>query len=72
MASTKPKIEYLTSFHPRVGSISQWFIPFGPKDRKAKCFQCSLESLTDERLPFFKTNPKKDHDEYYCGCRGWD
>ena len=68
----RPKIEYLTSFDPRVGTISQWFIAFKAGDRKAKCFQCGLESLTDERLPFFKTKATEDHDEYYCGCRGFE
>lgn len=23
-------------------------------------------------LPFFKHQPSKQHDEYYCGCFGWD
>jgi hypothetical protein len=23
-------------------------------------------------LPFFKSCPDKDHDEFFCGCFGWD
>ncbi len=68
---TRPKIEFITSCSGTHGTISQWYIPFKNGERKAICIYCKLESLTDERLPFFKVQPTKDNDSYFCGCRGF-
>ena len=33
---------------------------------------CSCEEPSSSNLPFFRHHPDKDHDEFYCGCQGWD
>jgi hypothetical protein len=72
--STKkiPEMQYIHSFDPFYGCITQWYIAFKPGDRIAKCTQCQLESLSDESLPFYKVKIDDEHDDYFCGCRGWD
>lgn len=53
--------------------------------RKARCIyfgqafmfggrRVTCHGETDSRyeLPFFKNKPDSEHDEYYCGCWGWD
>jgi hypothetical protein len=42
--------------------------------RTARCTYCKSErpSGESERLAFFRHLPNADHDDYYCGCRGWD
>ncbi|HHU81148.1 MAG TPA: hypothetical protein GXZ35_07415 [Acholeplasmataceae bacterium] len=45
-------------------------IYYGTRNKASK--ECSNEVKSDSRLPFFKHNPNKDHDEHYCGCWGWD
>ena len=27
---------------------------------------------SDLKLPFFKSKPTEEYDEYFCGCMGWD
>lgn len=47
---------------------------YGLEGRTAKCCYggCGSETPSKWTLPFFKHQPKKEHDEYYCGCWGWD
>ena len=33
---------------------------------------CSCEEPSSSELPFFRRHDDKDHDEFYCGCHGWD
>lgn len=33
---------------------------------------CRCEQPSSPDLPFFKHRPDRDHDEFYCGCWGWD
>lgn len=33
---------------------------------------CHGEKTSSELLPFFRYTPDKPHDEYYCGCFGWE
>lgn len=51
--------------------------------RKARCSyfgkrsirsgkKCESEVDSSTKLAFFKHCPQKDHDEFYCGCFGWD
>lgn len=42
------------------------------KNRIAYCTDCHREAKSSYALPFFKYNKSKNHDEYYCGCEGWD
>lgn len=41
------------------------------EDRRAKCAYCGKTTDSKLTLPFFEYRPKKEFDEYYCGCRGW-
>jgi hypothetical protein len=46
--------------------------------RMARCAYCRHEQPSSTDLPFFEYGHFErgqrlyDHDEYYCGCRGWD
>jgi hypothetical protein len=40
--------------------------------RKAKCSYGCSPIPSHLSLPFFKSLPEKEMDEYYCGCFGWD
>ena len=40
--------------------------------RVAKCLYCKKETPSSQNLPFFEYLYLRDHDSYYCGCRGWD
>lgn len=44
--------------------------------RKARCSyyggKCTSEEASSFDLAFFKHQPDKPHDEFYCGCYGWD
>lgn len=42
------------------------------KDRIAKCTECGKETQSNPHLAFFKYEPDKEYDSYYCGCYGWD
>lgn len=42
------------------------------KNRKAKCVSCGKITESHLELPFFKSTPTKETDEYYCGCEGWE
>ncbi len=66
-----PKIEYVTISTAK-GTVQCWLIPYKEGDRLALCAQCGRLSRSDERLPFFKWNPKGPQDSYFCGCCGWD
>lgn len=33
---------------------------------------CLCEEESSEKLAFFTAKPDQEHDEYYCGCHGWD
>lgn len=54
------------------GNVDSIFIEFEPGDRLAQCSLCSATSKSDKDLPLFKERPDKPHDDYFCGCRGWD
>ena len=41
------------------------------KGRTAKCY-CGNKVDSAPTLAFFKHKPGTEHDEYYCGCNGWD
>lgn len=43
-----------------------------PGKRRAKCSYCTNTMIAREDIPFFRETPKRDFDEYYCGCLGWD
>lgn len=40
--------------------------------RKAKCIDCNNIVDSKVTLPFFRYQPDKEMDTYYCGCRGWE
>lgn len=40
-----------------------------PDGNTGKC-ACIVKS--DPKLAFFKAEPEKDFDSYFCGCLGWD
>lgn len=40
--------------------------------REAQCSYCGNRVNSQNDLPFFKYQPNKIYDEYYCGCFGWD
>lgn len=41
--------------------------------RNATCAYCGHKAPSSAyRLAFFEHCPDKEHDRYYCGCRGWD
>ena len=45
----------------------------GLEGRTARCgYHCGSEKPSAWELPFFKHHPDREHDEYYCGCMGWD
>lgn len=45
----------------------------GLEERKAVCCYGGHEIVDSSwELPFFKYQPEKEYDEYYCGCMGWD
>lgn len=47
----------------------------GLEGRTAKCTykaSCHNEVPSKWSLPFFRYLPDEEHDEYYCGCVGWD
>lgn len=67
------KIKYVYKTNPFLGIIVQALIEKTSKDdRVATCSICGLESLSSKKLPLFIAKPKEAHDEYYCGCRGWE
>lgn len=33
---------------------------------------CTSEVPSDTRSAFFAHHPEREHDEFYCGCWGWD
>jgi hypothetical protein len=44
-----------------------------PKEVHSADNICWCEAESDNvRLLFFKHNPEKEFDEFYCGCFGWD
>jgi hypothetical protein len=34
--------------------------------------RCMCEQPSVERLPFFEHKPEMTHDQFYCGCWGWN
>ncbi len=40
--------------------------------REAECADCGKKKPSALKLPFFKHDPKRPTDSFYCGCRGWD
>jgi hypothetical protein len=44
--------------------------------RTARCSyygqRCQNEKPSSPALAFFSHLPKQEHDQYYCGCYGWD
>lgn len=40
--------------------------------RTARCMYGDKEVASSHNLVFFQHAPDKTHDEYYCGCFGWD
>ena len=40
--------------------------------RMARCSYGGNEVPSSWNLAFFRHRPERDHDEYYCGCYGWD
>lgn len=44
----------------------------GLEGRKARCFDCGRETDSRWSLDFFRHCPDREHDTWYCGCRGWD
>lgn len=42
--------------------------------RVARCGYCGTERPSTERarLAFFEFCGDREHDRFYCGCRGWD
>lgn len=43
----------------------------GLEGRTAKCPDCGSTTESRWDLPFFKHNPDREFDSYYCGCYGW-
>lgn len=46
-------------------------------ERRARCSyygfgRCESEGPSSPELAFFEHKPEKDHDSFYCGCRGWN
>jgi hypothetical protein len=39
---------------------------------KGQTITCYGEANSKYELPFFEHKPNSSHDEYYCGCWGWD
>lgn len=37
-----------------------------------KTLRCKCECQSSSDLAFFKHQPAKPFDEFYCGCKGWD
>ena len=44
----------------------------GLEGRQAKCADCGVTTESSWDLPFFKHNPDREFDSYYCGCWGWN
>jgi hypothetical protein len=44
----------------------------GLEGRQAKCPDCGGTTESRWDLPFFKHNPDRKFDSYYCGCYGWN
>ena len=44
----------------------------GLHGRRARCPYCGATVPSKWSLPFFKYEPTKAFDDYYCGCFGWD
>ena len=41
--------------------------------RIARCtYNCGHKTDSSFNLPFFRHNPDKEYDSYFCGCEGWD
>ena len=40
--------------------------------RIALCSCCKKQQPSNPDLAFFEYKPNEDHDNYYCGCKGWD
>ena len=40
--------------------------------RDSQCIYCAKKAKSDRTLPFFKYEPYKEQDSFYCGCHGWD
>ena len=40
--------------------------------RTARCAYGGAEVPSAVALAFFRYRPEREHDEYYCGCYGWD
>lgn len=40
--------------------------------RQALCSYGHKLTESNASLPFFRYQPDKQHDDYYCGCFGWD
>lgn len=43
-----------------------------PEDRMSRCTYCRETVRSADNLPFFERQPDHDHDNHYCGCRGWN
>ena len=44
----------------------------GKVKRSAICPHCMRLAPSDSSLPFFIKRLTREHDEYYCGCMGWE
>lgn len=40
--------------------------------RVARCSSCQNTADSKWTLAFFRHEPQREHDSFYCGCRGWD
>ena len=40
--------------------------------RQAACGDCGRLVDSSIELAFFRHQPEKERDSYYCGCHGWD
>lgn len=41
-------------------------------NRIAECGECNNTQPSSTKLAFFKHQPDRASDSYYCGCRGWN
>ena len=53
------------------GSVNSIYIEYSEGERTAKCTCCGRLSFSQDDLPFFR-KLNGEHDEYYCGLRGWE
>lgn len=75
MSTTTPNVTGRTARCSYYGKPAGGRLREGPCNTYDRAAPCLCERPSDPEnlvLAFFRRQPDKPHDEFYCGCWGWD